>query len=210
VIDAATHDTRPLTLLSVAAVISGRMNEHDEVRMLDSERNSPLAALNKGREALTQAVEGVDEDLAARKPAVGGWSILECVNHIVESERYLLSRLHIAQQSNESFADGEREAKIAARAANRARKIEAPSESQPRNRYATLREALAAFDTTRDETIQFLEAFGGDLRRWTTDHPLFPGPVTCQETLIMIAAHPCRHAEQILEIRSTLEGRVTC
>jgi DinB superfamily len=114
------------------------MNEHDEVRMLDSERNSLLTALNKGREALTQAVEGVDEDLAARKPAVGGWSILECVNHIVESERYLLSRLHIAQQSNESFADGEREAKIAARAANRARKIEAPSESQPRNRYATL------------------------------------------------------------------------
>lgn len=179
------------------------------VKMLDAERNSLLAALNKGREALTQAVEGIDEDLAARKPAIGQWSILECVNHIVESERYLLSRLHIAQHSDALVADYEREAKIAARAANRARKIEAPPESQPRNHYATLRDALAAFDATRAETIRFLEAFGDDLRRWTTDHPLFPGPVTCQETLIMMAAHPGRHAEQILEIRSTFEGRMT-
>jgi hypothetical protein len=174
------------------------------LKMLDAERNSLLVALNKGREALTQAVEGVDGDLAARKPSAGGWTILECVNHIVESERYLLSRLHIAQQSDEPFSDYEREAKIAARAANRARKIEAPPESQPRNRYATMREALTAFDAIRAETIQFLEAFGGDLRRWTTDHPLFPGPVTCQETLIMMAAHPGRHAEQILEIRKHL------
>ena len=175
-------------------------------RMLDAERNRLFAALNKGREALTQAVEGVDEDLAACRPPIAGWSILECVNHVVESERYLLSRLHTAQQSDESFVEYEREAKIAARAANCARKFEAPPESQPRNRYATLHEALAAFYATRAETIQFLEAFGGDLRHWTTDHPLFPGPVTCQETLIMMAAHPGRHAEQILEIRSTLKG----
>src|ERR1700722_8582247 len=139
------------------------MNEHDEVKMPDAERISLLAALNKGRGALTHAVEGVDEDLAARKPAIGAWSILECVNHLVESELYLLSRLHIAQQSDEWSADYEREARIAARAANRARKIPAPPESQPRNRYTTLHEALAAFDATRAETIQFLEAFDGDL-----------------------------------------------
>jgi hypothetical protein len=174
--------------------------------MLDAERNSLLAALNKGREALAQAIEGVDEDLAARKPIIGGWSILECLNHIVESERYLLSRLRIAQHSDEPVADYERETKIAARAASRARRIEAPPESQPRNRYATLREALAAFDATRAQTIQFLEAFGDDLRCWTTDHPLFSGPVTCQETVLMMAAHPRRHAEQILEIRSTFGG----
>jgi uncharacterized damage-inducible protein DinB len=172
--------------------------------MPHSERSSLLADLKTGREALIQALEGVDEDFAAREPSIGGWTILECVNHIVESECYLLSRLHVAQQSDESVPDNQREGRIAARAANRVQKIDAPPESQPRNRYATLREALAAFDATRAETIQFLEAFGGDLRCWTTDHPLFPGPVTCQETLIMMAAHPGRHAEQILEIRGHL------
>ncbi len=174
--------------------------------MLDSEKDGLLPALNKGREALTQAIEGVDDDLATRKPKNGGWSILECMNHVVESERYLLSRLRIAQHSKEQVADYEREAKIASRAADRARKVEAPPESQPTNRYATLREALAAFEATRAETIQFLEAFGDDLRRWTTNHPLFAGPVTCKETVLMMAAHPGRHAEQILEIRRTFKG----
>ena len=85
-------------------------------------------------------------------------------------------------------------------------RIAAPPESQPKGRYATLQEAVAAFDATRAETVLFLEQFGGDLRCWATDHPLFPGPVSCQETVIMMAAHPGRHAEQIVEIREAAEG----
>jgi hypothetical protein len=37
-----------------------------------------------------------------------------------------------------------------------------------------------------------------------TDHPLIPGPVTCYETLLLIAAHPGRHAKQIEGIRREL------
>jgi hypothetical protein len=39
-----------------------------------------------------------------------------------------------------------------------------------------------------------------------TDHPLIVGPVTCAETLIMIADHPARHAKQINEISAQLHG----
>ena len=171
----------------------------------DAEKEALRTALDRGHAALRRALEGVEDDLAARKPAAGGWSILECVEHVVVSEQYLLSRLRIAQRS-EPAADVEREAKIAVRAANRTRRIEAPPESQPPGRYASLRDAVAAFDATRAETVRFLEQFEGDLRCWTTDHPLFPGPVTSMETLIMMAAHPGRHAEQIGEIRTALEG----
>jgi hypothetical protein len=45
----------------------------------------------------------------------------------------------------------------------------------------------------------------GDPRQMITDHPLIEGPVTCAETLVMIAAHPARNAKQIEEIRN---GRV--
>lgn len=173
--------------------------------MSDMEKQSLFCSLLQGREALGRALDGVDEELAARKPAAG-WSILECVEHVYTSERYLLSRLRVAQHTPEPVAEREREAKIAARAANRARRIEAPPASEPKGRFAMLREALAAFDATRTETVLFLERFDGDLRLWSTDHPLFPGPVTCYETVIMMAAHPGRHAEQIVEIRATLAG----
>jgi hypothetical protein len=169
--------------------------------MLDAEKRDLLLALDRGRGALGQALEGVDEDLAARKPASGGWSILDIVNHLVESESYLLGRLRVAQQTEQLVAPREREDRIARRAADRTRPIAAPPESQPKGRYTTLQEAMIAYDATRAETIVFLGQFGGDLRCWATDHPLFPGPVSCQETVIMMAAHPGRHAEQIVEIR---------
>lgn len=106
------------------------------------------------------------------------------------------------------MAPREREGKIAARAAD-PKTIAAPSASQPIGRYTTLRDAVAAFEATRGETVQLLAEFGGDLRCWETDHPLFPGPVTCYEMVLMMAAHPGRHAEQILEIRAATasEGR---
>jgi uncharacterized damage-inducible protein DinB len=170
--------------------------------------------MNHGRDALETALAGVDDALASRKPPSRdpstpesslAWSILDCVEHMVLSEQYLLSRLRIAQLSTDP-PHPSREARIAARAADRSRPIEAPSASQPTGRYPGLGEALDAFDAVRAETLEYVENLNDDPRSLTTDHPLFPGPVTCYETLLMMAAHPARHAQQILEIRRALES----
>jgi uncharacterized damage-inducible protein DinB len=178
--------------------------------MPPSEKQSLLESLNNGRDALETALAGVDDALASRKPpsrdpSNQAWSILDCVEHMVLSEQYLLSRLRIAQLSTDP-PHPSREAKIAARAADRARPIEAPSMSQPSGRYPGLHEALAAFDAVRAEILEYVNNLTEDPRSLITDHPLFPGPVTCYETLLMIAAHPARHAKQILEIRQALES----
>lgn len=170
------------------------------------EKLGMLRRLKAGRDALGEAVAGVDEAMAARKPSQGAWSILDCVEHMVESERYLVTRLHAAEHAVKPFEKARREAKIAALAADRSRPIDAPEPVHPRGRFATLSEALAAFDATRDEVVRWVEKCAGDPRCMLTDHPLIVGPVTCSETLIMIAAHPARHAKQIEEIRATLEN----
>jgi DinB family protein len=173
--------------------------------MLDSQKQTLLASLNEGREALGQALAGVTDEIASRKPpspkasipapsipesSNPAWSILECVDHTVQSERYLLTRLLAAKLSPEPFEKSRRAAKIAALAADRTRRIEAPPQAHPQGHFATLSEALAAFDSVRAEVVRYLEESNGDLNCWITDHPLIPGPVTCHETLIMIAAHP--------------------
>jgi len=171
-----------------------------------AEKLGMLRNLQAGRDALGEAVAGVDEAMAARKPSQGAWSILDCVEHMVESERYLVTRLHAAEHADQPFEKARREAKIAALAADRSRPIDAPETVHPRGRFATLGEALAALDATRDEVVRWVEKCAGDPRSMLTDHPLIVGPVTCSETLIMIAAHPARHAKQIEEIRATLEN----
>jgi hypothetical protein len=170
--------------------------------MDEAEKLEVLRKLQTGRDALGEALAGVDEATAARKPSQAAWSILNCVEHMVASERYLLTRLHAAEHVEQPFEKWRREGKIAMLAADRSRRIEAPEQAHPRGRFATLGEALAAFDSTRAEVERWVEDCTGDPRCMMTDHPLIVGPVTCAETLIMIAAHPARHAQQIEEIRA--------
>lgn len=172
--------------------------------MEQAEKLEILGVLKSGRDALGRALEGVDDNLAHRKPSSGGWSILDCVEHMIESERYLLLRLQAATLTDQPFEKSRREAKIAALAADRNRRIEAPEPVHPRGRFENLHDALSAFDATRAGVIRWVESCAGDPRRMLTDHPLIEGPVTCSETLIMIAAHPARHAKQISEIREQL------
>lgn len=170
--------------------------------MEESEKLAMLRELSAGRDALGWAVAGVDDALAHRKPSPETWSILECVEHMIESERYLLSRLRAAKVG-QPFEKSRREGKLAQLAADRTRKIEAPQPVHPQGRYLTLAEALATFDQVRAEVVEWVENCTGDPRRMLTDHPLIAGPVTCAETLVMMAAHPARHAKQIEEIRVT-------
>jgi hypothetical protein len=88
------------------------------------------------------------------------------------------------------------------RAADRSRPVAAPEMAHPHRRFQSLDEALGAFHSARAGTVLFVERFDGDLRCWITDHPLIPGPVNCYEILLIIAAHPARHAKQIEEIRA--------
>lgn len=172
--------------------------------MDDPKKQSILRQLSAGRRALSEALIGVDDTFAKRKPSPETWSILECVEHMIESERYLLSRLRGAQTVDQPFEKSRREAKIARLAADRSRRIEAPQPVHPQGRYNTLAQALATFDQVRAELLEWVENCTGDPRRMLTDHPLIAGPVTCAETLVMMAAHPSRHAEQIEEIKAAL------
>lgn len=172
--------------------------------MEQAEKIEMLRQLQAGRDALGEALAGVDDAMSVHKPSRESWSILDCVEHMVQSERYLLTRLHAAEHTDQPFEKSRREGKIAMLAADRSRRIEAPEQAHPRGRFATLREAVAAFDATRAEVENWVQNCTGDPRRMLTDHPLIVGPVTCAETLIMIAAHPARHAKQISLLRQEL------
>ena len=172
--------------------------------MNEGEKLEVLRKLQAGRDAVDEALAGGDDAMEMRRPASGGWSVLDCVEHVVVTERYLLTRLEAANLSGQPFEKWRREAKIAALAMDRTRHIEAPEQVRPCGRFKSVSEAMTAFDATRAEVIRWVENCGGDLRRLLTDHALIEGPVTCAEMLVMISAHPARHAQQIEAIRSQL------
>jgi hypothetical protein len=166
------------------------------------ERKEILRMLADGFIDLRAALDRVTEAEALERPAGGGWSVLDCLEHLAITERELLTGAQVAVPATERQHNPVREAKILDRALDRARFIAAPDVVLPASRFHSVDEALAAFESVRAETVRFVEEFEGDPRSWLTTHPMVRGPVNCFEMFLMIALHPKRHAQQILVTRA--------
>jgi len=174
------------------------MNEEEKLQLIES--------LRVGREKLINAVNGVSEQLASTRPETDRWSILECVEHLILAEDYMFGRLKVARSSSGPVINALREKAIREKGHDRTRRVNSPDVAIPSGRYATLEEARQIFLASRQRTIEFVETCTEDLRARLTDHPLI-GQVNCYETLLIMAAHPFRHSEQISEVRKALSAK---
>lgn len=78
-----------------------------------------LNALRRGQQAFLAALDGITEDLAAKRPGPERWSALECVEHVAVAEGFLLSRIMQAEHAGAPLINKFREAEILARGADR-------------------------------------------------------------------------------------------
>src|SRR5664279_5283349 len=101
-----------------------------------SDRDELLAGLNAGRGELLAAVEEMTDEQAAVKPADGGWSALECVEHAAIAETLMLRRLTQSVAVQEELSR-EREAVLYTRLAARGHKFQVPESVRPTGRYNT-------------------------------------------------------------------------
>ena len=174
--------------------------------MLDTEKQQLLADLQEGRTVFLDALRNVTEEVAARAPARGRWSMLECTEHVAVSEEYLFSQIMASHSSAEPLVNKQREAMIVIVGRDRGRKIQSPDVGRPTGRFLTLAQASERFQSVRLQTMAFVENCKDDLRCRITSHPLVETPVNSYEVLLMIAAHPYRHARQIEEIKAALSS----
>lgn len=160
-----------------------------------------LNALRLSQQAFLDALDGITEGLAAKRPGPERWSALECVEHVAVSEDFLRSRIMQAEHVGVPAINRLRDVEIMARGADRTRPGVSPEATCPTGRFANLPDAVRHFLASRAETIRYVENCSEDLRSMLTTHPLL-GTVNCQETLLLIVVHPQRHAKQIDEIRA--------
>jgi hypothetical protein len=167
------------------------------------ERNALLKQLTEGRDALVEALTGVDESAAQRRPASDRWSILECVEHLAIGEAYQLGQALAAQPAASPVVNEKRERLILERGTDRSRPVPASEVAKPAGRFAHLSDALQHFLAARARTIELVEKYDRDPRAFITTHP-FLGQVNCYENLLLMAVHPLRHVKQIEECRDAI------
>jgi hypothetical protein len=175
--------------------------------LTDLEREKALGLLNRSRQTLLDAVNGVTENQARWKPAADRWSVLEYVEHLAVSDDRLIAvikrSLSTPARPETEAQRRERETKIREtpipRGANRA-----PEMLQPGGRFATLHQAVAAFLAARERSIEYARTTQDDIRSHFTDHSVL-GPLDGYQWLMGNARHAETHAGHIRELRDMPE-----
>jgi hypothetical protein len=162
-----------------------------------------LTILEESRQEFHRAVEGLEAAQASLRPVPERWSVLECVEHVVNVEQRFLGRLESAERVETPAIDKAREAALRERVVDRRQRAEAPEMLRPSGRFPNLAEALNAFDAARRETARFAELHHPELYLLVTSHPRF-GTLNGYEYVLIAAGHSSRHARQIREIRAAL------
>lgn len=167
-----------------------------------AERTSLVDQLRASRDTLLEAVAGVSDAQAKFRAAPDKWSIEDVVEHLAIAEHGMYRLITAHYEPLDAPADRSREQIIAQRGVNRDDKLTAPERARPKGRYGSLSSALKQFQENRERTIGYIADCQDDLRMRSTEHLL--GKLSCHECLLVLIAHPIRHAGQIREIRQSL------
>ncbi|MEP6716635.1 MAG: DinB family protein [Terriglobia bacterium] len=160
-----------------------------------------MQELEKSRQALAEAVVGLTDEQTRQAPAPGKSSILDIVEHLAVSERGMFSGFAAAQTMDTPFGSHAKAAQRFEAVGAGLQAVEAPEAARPTGRFSDLKLALAAFDASRRQTIDFAIQNEARLDFLAARHPV-AGPCSGYKLLMIMAGHTVRHTKQIWAIRS--------
>jgi hypothetical protein len=176
------------------------------INMAPTDRTEIVQNLERSREELLAAVEGLTEAQARLRPGPERWSVLDCVEHVAFVEDRFFGWLEKAEKLEMPRRDREKEIRLMTMLPNRSVRVQAPEAVLPVGQFGTLEEAVAQFNARRTRSVRFAEERSNDLYLLAAEHPRF-GPVNGVELLIITVGHTRRHADQIRETRAALEKK---
>jgi hypothetical protein len=163
--------------------------------------------LDESEKTLMELIDGVEGEAWTWKPAPDRWSVAECTEHIIRSEKALFDS---AKAALAGVPDPEWETKTAGKAGmiaqvmpNRAGRAQAPQEIRPQGGISK-EELIATFKAMRAELDALIADESLELKRFTQEHP-FPifGWLNAHQWLIYVPLHTIRHSKQIREVQET-------
>jgi len=156
-------------------------------------------------DALKRSTEGLSSAQLHFKPATDKWSVGECLEHIVATEKMLFD---YAKQAMDKPATPERRAEVKSKDEDiikgindRSFKAKASDDLMGKNQLNSASEALNKLKNDRKMVSDYLAGVEeSDLRNHISDSPF--GPVDAYQSFLFIAGHTSRHTLQIEEVKA--------
>lgn len=175
--------------------------------LTSEERQKLFDYLRSSEEKFLALIEGVDEEAWSWKPAPERWSVGECAEHIVRTERALFdtARRALAAPENPEWAEKTKQKSdfIERVMPDRTGRAQAPQEVRPTDGLSRA-QVMDVFRTTREELAKLLEEQSLPLKSHTEEHP-FPvfGTLNAYQWILYVPLHTIRHSKQIEEVKAT-------
>ena len=157
-----------------------------------------LAFLESSTEELTKAARAAGQHSRSGSPDAPGWNVVQCVEHVGLVEERFLAMIQKADHAPGPRSE-ENEARVHGLAASREVRVAAPEPTHPADRFQTVDDALAYFETARAANVRYLTEHADELCSPVLQHPRF-GSVNGLELMCIAAGHASRHAVQIREM----------
>jgi len=180
-------------------------------KLTDQERQEMLDMLDQTAKDFLALIDGVSETQWKWKSSPDRWSVGECAEHVILSERMLYQT---AVEALKNPADPDWAAKTDGKVdflkkvmPNRnpggAGGAKAPQEIVPSGSL-TKDEVVRRFNESRAEIRAFVEKLDAPAKEHIVVHP-FPvfGPLNAYDWLIYVPLHTIRHSRQIIEVKET-------
>jgi uncharacterized damage-inducible protein DinB len=174
------------------------------------ERDRAMSHLHGTRKLVIDMVAPLSDAQYNFKSAPDRWSIAECLEHISETENMLRGMIQSSaaklpvDETKRAARAAAREASAAAvvaRMTDRSQRASAPGEIRPTGRFKSKADAVAAFQSRRDDTIHWVETTPDDLRG--RFFAMGPNEMDLYEMVLMISGHTERHLLQMKEVAAT-------
>ena len=171
-----------------------------------------LPLLDDSRAVLKTAIDQVPEGLRRTRPSSERWSVAEVLEHLVKVNRLFAERIATAVAEARAAGLGPERQPRDPLAANVMRALKDRTERRPArdiifptgNVEASV--AWAELDRAREDVRAAVRAADGlALGAVTAEHRFF-GVLTVYQWVELVAAHECRHADQIREIAAAVHS----
>ncbi|MFV1884203.1 MAG: DinB family protein [Balneola sp.] len=166
----------------------------------EADKEFAIKYLNATHQNIVDVVSSLSDEAWNYTPEAGGWSVANCLEHILTTEEAFTGMaMGIVAQSEPndedlSGADG----MLIGRLANRGTKVTTAPQFEPSGRWNSKADMLNALEASRAKLIDFIKNSDANLRNYKGDLPI--GKADMVQLMLVISAHSQRHTFQMQEV----------
>lgn len=177
-------------------------------QLTKEERKQAVDHLKQTKKNLHKAVKGLSAEQLNFKSAPDRWSVADVIEHLALSEELfngmILGKIMKSAAAPEKRAAAMgKEQELMKVVVDRSQKFQAPEPLRPgQKRWATIKDALKAFDAKRNEHIAYLQKTKDPMHHHFAPMPGGTAELDGWQWMLFMSGHVARHTAQIEEVKS--------